>query len=81
VSPDCPYLSRTLPTLIADPNHPDDIDNGQDDRAAIALRTLVASRPQPGTKPTVKVRPQPWTLGWHKSLESRPRGVLSLGGR
>jgi hypothetical protein len=79
VSPSCVYLSRTLPTLIADDKHPDELANAQDDRAALALRTLVASRPQPGTKPVVKSELPQWSLGWWKKTEQRPRGLLSLG--
>ena len=79
VSPSCNYLARTLPTLIADENHPDELAKGQDDRAALALRTLLASRPLPSAKAVANTPPAEYSLAWFKRRDERPRGVLSLG--
>lgn len=79
VAPSCQYLARTLPTLIADENHPDELAKGQDSRAALALRTLLASRPLPSAKSAAKQPPAEYSLAWFKTLDKRPRGVLSLG--
>lgn len=81
VHPSCVYLTRTLPTLIADPNNADDLDNGQDDRAALTLRTLIASRPQPGVIEKSRTPPAEFSLGWFKSLDRERRGNLSFDRR
>ena len=82
VSPRCKSLVRTLPSLIADPNNADDIDNGQEDRAALALRTLLASRPAPGATRKDSTPPAFMTLGWVKSLDAKAaRGVGCLARR
>jgi hypothetical protein len=74
------YLTRTLPVLIEDPNNPDDIEKHQDDRAALALRTLIASRPLPGTVTAAAEPPAYMTFAWVKSLDQQaqtPLGVLA----
>ena len=47
ISPNCPYLIRTLPSLIQDDTRLEDIDTTGDDHAADALRYLLMSRPAP----------------------------------
>jgi hypothetical protein len=70
-SPRCAYLKRSLPTLIADEKEPDDLATGQDDRAALALRTLLASWPAPGSQKAQREPPAYMTLGWFKSLDAK----------
>lgn len=41
----CPNLCRTLPMLMADKNHPDDIDTDQEDHAYDSLRYLLMDWP------------------------------------
>jgi len=47
VTEDCPYLSRTIPSLVMHEKFPEDIADGLEDHAADALRYLVMSRPSP----------------------------------
>jgi hypothetical protein len=47
VHPDCAYLIRTLPSLVSDATHPEDVDTDGEDHAADALRYFVMSRPAP----------------------------------
>lgn len=78
VSPRCKSLVRTMPSLIANPNDEDDLENGQDDRAALALQTLLASRPAPGTPQKEITPPAEYSLAWFKSLDAnRSRGLLA----
>jgi hypothetical protein len=80
VSPRCKQLIRTMPSLVEDPNNADDIDNGQEDRAALALRTLLASRPAPGSVRQSATPPAYMTLGWVKACDRRvaqPTGLLA----
>jgi hypothetical protein len=70
VSPVCDYLTRTLPTLMQDDHHADEIAKDQDDRAALALRTLVASRPLPGAVNQPKEPPEYLSFGWFKAQET-----------
>ena len=52
--PDCRYLVRTIPALIHDETHVEDVDTKGDDHAADALRYLVMGRPAP---PAAKAKP------------------------
>jgi hypothetical protein len=70
-SPRCAYLKRSLPTLIADEREPDDLAKGQDDRAALALRTLLASRPAPGVIESRDDPPAYMTIGWFKAQDEK----------
>lgn len=47
INPMCTTLVRTLPQLLQDPNHPEDVDERGATEAAKALRYLVMSRPEP----------------------------------
>lgn len=47
VAANCPYLCSTLPTLLADPAHTDDILPRQEANAADAIRYAAMSRPYP----------------------------------
>lgn len=80
VSPRCRHLVRTMPSLVEDPHNADDIATGQEDRAALALRTLLASRPTPGSVRQSATPPAYMTLGWVKALDrraARPTGLLA----
>lgn len=78
VSPRCKQLIRTMPALVGDPSNEDDLDNGQEDRAALALRTLLASRPAPGSVRQSATPPSAWSLGWFKALDTkRSPGLLA----
>jgi len=50
IDPSCVYLLRTLPALIHDDTHPEDLDTTGEDHAADALRYLVMARPAPGVR-------------------------------
>jgi hypothetical protein len=78
VSPRCKQLIRTMPALVEDPNNVDDIDNGQEDRAALALRTLLASRPAPGSVRQSAAPPAYMTLGWIKAIDKRTERATGL---
>jgi hypothetical protein len=47
IHPDCGYLARTLPALVSDETHPEDVDSDGEDHAADALRYFVTARPHP----------------------------------
>lgn len=70
-SPDCPYLIRSLPSLIHDDTHPEDLDTHGDDHAADALRYLVMSRPAPFARSTPAENSD--------SLGAMMRGVAGAG--
>ncbi len=56
VHPECGYLIRTLPSLLSDPNRPEDVDSDGEDHAADALRYFVMARPAPDVvKPVVRI--------------------------
>jgi phage terminase large subunit len=77
VHPDCPYLIRTLPSLVSDEHKPEDVDTDGEDHAADALRYFVMGRPSPGSLAS-KAPPKPGTLGWlKKQWDSQPVGVLA----
>jgi hypothetical protein len=78
VSPRCTQLIRTMPSIVEDPNNADDIDNGQEDRAALALRTLLASRPAPGSVRQSTAAPAYMTLGWVKALDKKAERMPGL---
>jgi hypothetical protein len=78
VSPTCHELARTIPSLVSDPNDEDSLASGQNDRAALTLRTLIASRPQPGTPTSTPTPPPEYSLAWFRERDVQPRGVLSL---
>ena len=52
IDPSCVYLIRTLPALIHDAKHLEDIDTTGDDHAADALRYLLMGRPAPSSVDT-----------------------------
>jgi len=63
ISPDCPYLIRTLPQLMQDETKLEDVDTTGEDHAADALRYMVMDYPGPvGALTGTKVF-QPGTLG------------------
>ena len=78
VSPDCPYLMRTLPALISSATKPEDVDTDGEDHAADALRYFVMARPAPGSS-SHKAPAKEWSLGWLKNRLPAPLGPL--GGR
>lgn len=76
VHPDCAYLARTLPSLVSDKNHPEDVDTDGEDHAADALRYWVMSRPSPGQTHTTQSAKE-WSFGWLKTLGEKPGGPLA----
>jgi hypothetical protein len=76
VSPACQSLVRTMPSLMQDENHPDELENGQDDSDAHALRCLLVSRPAPQAPKVTDQPPVPFTLGWFKALDEKPSSRL-----
>ncbi len=76
VSPNCAYLSRTVPAQVSDEHTPEDIDTDGEDHAVDALRYLVMSRPAPGVTSKTPTMPA-WSLGWLKQQAAQPRGILA----
>jgi hypothetical protein len=76
VSPDCKYLTRTLPAMVQDDHDPEDIDTGKDDHAVDALRYGAMSRPSP-TRMVVDETMPVGSIGWWKQHEA---GKQSAGG-
>jgi hypothetical protein len=75
IHPDCYWLIRTLPALVQDEREPDDCEG--EEYAANALRFMLASRPSPSAAPS-RTRVHKWgTVGWLKSLDKAPTGVLA----
>lgn len=52
----CTHLIRTLPTLVHDKRHVEDIDTEQEDHCYDDIRYALMSRPWAGTRPKEKVR-------------------------
>lgn len=79
--PDCKYLIRTLPALLADRNDPEDVDSSLDDHGADMCRYFVMSRPPLSQNPTdrpAELIPGSW--GWwrrYHNQQSEPKGVLA----
>lgn len=76
VHPDCTYLIRTVPSLISDETHPEDVDTDGEDHSADALRYFVMARPAPGSvnKTTPKSE---WSIGWLKDRAVQQAGLLA----
>jgi hypothetical protein len=79
LSPECRYAARTLPALVSDRTHPEDVDSDGDDHAADAIRYWAMSRPAPvadAVKP-----PAPWmSPAWFRSQRDSGGGLLSRRG-
>ena len=58
---------RTLPDVVMDEGHPEDVDTDQEDHAVDEIRYACMSRPRP-TAPKEARRigkgPKPWTIEW-----------------
>ena len=76
-SPNCAYFNRTIPSLVSDETHPEDIDTDGEDHAADDARYFFMSRPMPGqARESAKTRPG--TFGWFKAQQkAKPMGILS----
>lgn len=78
--PSCKYLIRSIPSLLADKNDPEDIDTTLDDHGADMCRYWAMSRPmwkpEPPREPPAK--PNTWAFWrqWHQQREA-PKGVLA----
>jgi phage terminase large subunit len=81
VHPDCAYLARTLPSLVSDLNHPEDVDTDGEDHAADALRYWVMSRPSPDTRvassPAPPVGSPAWIMAQLRKGTSRKVGKVA----
>ena len=77
IDPSCVYLIRTLPTLIHDEKHPEDIDTTGEDHAADALRYLLMGRPAPSTsRPTIEYGPDSVGAMFAEARRGAQEGVL-----
>lgn len=79
VEPDCKYLIRTLPAMVQDKDHPDDLDSSKDDHAVDALRYGAMSRPSP-SRITGPPAPGPGTWGFEtawQDAQAKGSGVLA----
>lgn len=74
-SPACGYFNRTMPSLVSDSHHPEDVDSDGEDHAADEARYFVMSRPMPGTV-SVKQPVKEWSMGWLKSQNRKTVGPL-----
>jgi hypothetical protein len=74
--PDCTYLVRTLPSLVSDDTHPEDVDTDGEDHSADALRYFVMARPAPAAKPATPPTPE-WSFGWLKRQTTTASGLLT----
>lgn len=82
IHPRCSYLIRTLPQLVMDEGHPEDVDTSGPDHGGDCLRYLVAGRPAPTLENTQVECPQ-GTMGWLKQqifagTRSKPLGVRNV---
>lgn len=57
IHPSCREILKTLPTLVSDPKHPDDIEDTDDAIPAQGLRYFAMSRPLPRPAETPDLRP------------------------
>lgn len=74
IHPRCTYLIRTIPQMVMDEHHPEDLDTDGPDHALDALRYLVMGRPAPASY-IEPVAYAPGTIGWmkqHLLTPSRP---------
>jgi hypothetical protein len=76
VSPLCAYTARTIPSLVSDDHHPEDVDTDGEDHAADRDRYAFMSRPAPGAI-TSKPKPPAWSFGWLKQQQAQPQGLLA----
>ena len=76
IDPDCRYLIRTLPALVHDPIHEEDVDTTGDDHPADALRYLCMGRPSPPA-PTMKPPlPKDSAGALFQALLAAPQGAI-----
>jgi hypothetical protein len=76
VHPSCTYLARTLPSLVSDETHPEDVDTDGEDHAADALRYFVMARPAMG-RAAEKPKAPYMSMGWLKQQAPALTGVLA----
>lgn len=80
VHPDCAYLIRTLPSLVSDPTHPEDVDTDGEDHSADALRYFVMARPSPETTVhtvTIPVGSPAWIMQQLREKTGRRMGRVA----
>lgn len=75
-SPLCAYFNRTIPSLVSDETHPEDVDTDGEDHAADEARYFVMSRPAPGISSQKKETPE-WSIGWLKGRMAQTVSRLS----
>ncbi len=59
-SPACRYAVRTIPSLVCDPNAPEDVDTNGEDHAGDGTRYYVMSRPSPARIPAPVYTADQW---------------------
>lgn len=74
VHPDCPYLARTLPSLVSDGTRPEDVDTDGEDHAADALRYFVQSRPSPERVSVKTIAPPEGSPAYMMAQMRKPTG-------
>lgn len=72
IDPDCRYLRRSIPGLLADPANPEDVDSSLDDHGADMLRYFVMSRPPLWRAEAQTRQGGPGTWGFWKRWHDRP---------
>lgn len=75
-SPSCTYFARTIPSLVSDETHPEDVDTDGEDHAADEARYFVMSRPTPGQYQK-KEPAKEWSIGWLKTRATQVPGLLA----
>jgi hypothetical protein len=75
----CPYLLRSIPSLLADKHDPEDVDSSLDDHGADMCRYFVMSRPSIAASESREApAPALFSPAWLKGLTAkREAGVLS----
>lgn len=76
-SPNCRYFNRTIPALVSDDTHPEDVDTDGEDHAADEARYFAMSRPSPGSTGGA-VQPRAGTLGAMKQVWDRAQAVTGV---
>lgn len=79
-SPLCAYFARTIPALVSDKNHPEDVNTDGEDHAADDGRYFFMSRPAP-TSAVVKQPPPYMSMAWlRQQAEAVGTGLLARRG-
>jgi hypothetical protein len=78
--PSCTYSLRSIPSLLADKNNPEDVDSSLDDHAADAIRYFAMSRPAFSVHTPREEPPAFNSWAWWRTFhaaQDEPTGVLA----